>query len=123
MVQVPASFNPAQPCIVTATSSGSRGIYGAIGTAGEWGLKHGCAVAYTDKGSGNGMPLENTEVWARDHTYASGDLAAALKPEGLNVRNILLADVRKGAPARCLPASTKTFSRTSCAWRKRSAAA
>ena len=36
----------------------------------------------------NGMPLE---------TYASGDLAAALKPEGVNVRNILLADVRKGA--------------------------
>ena len=45
----------------------------------------------------NGMPLENTEVWARDQTYASGDLAAALKPEGVNVRNILLADVRKGA--------------------------
>ena len=45
----------------------------------------------------NGMPLESTEVWARDHSYASGDLAAALKPEGVNVRNILLADVRKGA--------------------------
>jgi hydroxybutyrate-dimer hydrolase len=55
MVQVPDSFDSANPCIVTATSSGSRGIYGAIGTAGEWGLKHGCAVAYTDKGSGNGM--------------------------------------------------------------------
>ncbi len=55
MVQVPASFDTAKPCIVTATSSGSRGIYGAIGTSGEWGLKHGCAVAYTDKGSGNGM--------------------------------------------------------------------
>lgn len=55
MVQVPDSFDTANPCIVTATSSGSRGIYGAIGTAGEWGLKHGCAVAYTDKGSGNGM--------------------------------------------------------------------
>ncbi|MBL0284999.1 MAG: D-(-)-3-hydroxybutyrate oligomer hydrolase [Zoogloea sp.] len=55
MVQVPDSFSTAAPCIVTATSSGSRGIYGAIGTAGEWGLKHGCAVAYTDKGSGNGM--------------------------------------------------------------------
>lgn len=54
MVQVPVSFDPARPCIVTAASSGSRGIYGAIGTAGEWGLKHGCAVAYTDKGSGNG---------------------------------------------------------------------
>ncbi|HMV18091.1 MAG TPA: 3-hydroxybutyrate oligomer hydrolase family protein [Rhodocyclaceae bacterium] len=55
MVQVPASFDKTKPCIVTATSSGSRGIYGAIGTAGDWGLKHGCAVAYTDKGSGNGM--------------------------------------------------------------------
>ena len=54
MVQVPATFSITAPCIVTATSSGSRGIYGAIATAGEWGLKHGCAVAYTDKGTGNG---------------------------------------------------------------------
>ena len=51
MVQVPAHFNPKRPCIVTATSSGSRGVYGAI-SAGEWGLKRGCAVAYTDKGTG-----------------------------------------------------------------------
>lgn len=55
MVQLPANFDPARACIVTATSSGSRGIYGAIGTAGEWGLKRGCAVAYTDKGTGNGF--------------------------------------------------------------------
>ena len=55
MVQVPDSFDPKQPCIVTATSSGSRGVYGAIGTAGEWGLKRGCAVAYTDKGTGTGV--------------------------------------------------------------------
>ncbi len=54
MVQIPAGFDPANPCIVTATSSGSRGVYGAIGTAGEWGLKNRCAVAYTDKGTGNG---------------------------------------------------------------------
>ncbi|HEX7557689.1 MAG TPA: 3-hydroxybutyrate oligomer hydrolase family protein, partial [Usitatibacter sp.] len=54
MVQIPASFDIENPCIITATSSGSRGVYGAIGTAGEWGLKHGCAVAYADKGSGNG---------------------------------------------------------------------
>ncbi|QIE24880.1 D-(-)-3-hydroxybutyrate oligomer hydrolase [Caballeronia sp. SBC2] len=54
LVQIPASFNPNQPCIVTATSSGSRGVYGAISAAGEWGLKRGCAVAYTDKGTGNG---------------------------------------------------------------------
>ena len=55
MVQVPDTFDPAKACIVTATSSGSRGVYGAIGTSGEWGLKHGCAVAYADKGSGNGL--------------------------------------------------------------------
>lgn len=54
MVQIPNGFDAARPCIVTAPSSGSRGIYGAIGTAGEWGLKKGCAVAYTDKDTGVG---------------------------------------------------------------------
>ena len=63
MVQIPDSFNLAAPCIVTATSSGSRGVYGAIATAGEWGLKNGCAVAYADKGSGNGAhDLQNDRV-------------------------------------------------------------
>ena len=63
MVQVPSTFNPSKGCIVTAPSSGSRGIYGAIATAGEWGLKHGCAVAYTDKGSGIGAhDLQNDKV-------------------------------------------------------------
>ncbi|CAN7647667.1 3-hydroxybutyrate oligomer hydrolase family protein [Pseudoduganella sp. LjRoot289] len=55
LVQVPASFDPVNPCIVTGTSSGSRGIYGAVGSAGEWGLKNNCAVAYADKGTGNGL--------------------------------------------------------------------
>ena len=54
MVQVPDGFDPARPCIVTGPSSGSRGVYGAIGTSGEWGLKKGCTVAYTDKGTGTG---------------------------------------------------------------------
>lgn len=54
MVQIPDAFDPARGCIVTGPSSGSRGIYGAIATSGEWGLKHGCAVAYTDKGTGTG---------------------------------------------------------------------
>ena len=47
MVQVPASFNPAKACIVTGTSSGSRGVYGAIGSSGEWGLKRGCVCGPT----------------------------------------------------------------------------
>jgi hydroxybutyrate-dimer hydrolase len=54
MVQIPDTFDPSNACIITAPSSGSRGVYGAIATAGEWGLKHGCAVAYTDKGTGTG---------------------------------------------------------------------
>ena len=63
MVQVPSTFNPASPCIVTGTSSGSRGVYGAIGSSGEWGLKNGCAVAYTDKGTGLGIhDLQNNSV-------------------------------------------------------------
>ena len=55
MVQVPASFDVNNPCIITGASSGSRGVYGAIGTSGEWGLKNKCAVAYSDKGSGTGL--------------------------------------------------------------------
>jgi len=63
MVQVPDAYDPAHGCIVTAPSSGSRGVYGAIATAGEWGLKHGCAVAYTDKGTGTGADdLQNNRV-------------------------------------------------------------
>jgi hydroxybutyrate-dimer hydrolase len=55
MVQVPDSFDPTKPCIVAAPSSGSRGIYGAIGVVGAWALAENCAVAYTDKGSGTGF--------------------------------------------------------------------
>ena len=77
MVQVPATFDPRRPCIVAAPSSGSRGVYGAIGTAGEWGLKHGCAVAYTDKGTGNGAhDLQNDTVNLIRGTRASAAEAA-----------------------------------------------
>ncbi len=55
VVQIPGNWNRSRPCIVTGTSSGSRGVYGAIGSSGEWGLKRGCAVAYADKGTGNGV--------------------------------------------------------------------
>lgn len=78
LVQVPSSFNPASPCVVTAASSGSRGVYGAIGSAGEWGLKNGCAVAYTDKGTGNGIhDLQNNTVSAQ--SGARTDASAAGK--------------------------------------------
>ncbi|WP_228152832.1 D-(-)-3-hydroxybutyrate oligomer hydrolase [Marinobacter guineae] len=74
MAQVPESFDPEQPCMVTAPSSGSRGIYGAIGTAGEWGLKKGCAVVYTDKGTGTGSHNLATNTAQRiDGTLTSSE--------------------------------------------------
>jgi hydroxybutyrate-dimer hydrolase len=54
LVQVPDHFDQAHRCLVVTASSGSRGIYGAIALAGAWGLPRGCAVAYTDKGTGSG---------------------------------------------------------------------
>lgn len=55
MVQIPDNMNLKTPCIIVAASSGSRGIYGAVGTVGLWALTKGCAVAYTDKGTGSGF--------------------------------------------------------------------
>lgn len=54
LTQVPDQFDADARCIVVTASSGSRGIYGAIALAGAWGLPKGCAVAYTDKGTGTG---------------------------------------------------------------------
>jgi len=78
MVQIPASFDVNNPCVVTGTSSGSRGVYGAIATAGEWGLKHRCAVAYTDKGSGMGVhDLAGNTVNLMDGTRTDAATAGA----------------------------------------------
>jgi hydroxybutyrate-dimer hydrolase len=94
MVQVPANFNPRHACIITATSSGSRGVYGGIST-GEWGLKRGCAVAYTDKGTGSGPHDLATDTvplidGLRTTSAAAGDAAqfrAPLTPEQLAAVN------------------------------------
>src|SRR4029434_2010799 len=81
MVQVPDSFDPAHACIVSGTSSSSRGIYGAIAASGEWGLKHACAVAYTDKGSGNGLhDLMTDAVGLIDGTRTTAAAAGAAAP-------------------------------------------
>ena len=76
MVQVPASFDPDRACIVTGTSSGSRGIYGAIGSSGEWGLKKGCAVAYADKGSGTGLYVFDDDSVNLQNGVRAGRVAA-----------------------------------------------
>ncbi len=115
MVQVPDSFDRAHVCIVTAPSSGSRGIYGAIGTAGEWGLKRGCAVAYTDKGTGTGAhDLQRDRV-----NLVTGELVEA---EDAGRRVHFDADLSR----RCLAASTprrRTAGRSSTPIRARTPSA
>ena len=95
MVQIPSSFSQAHPCVVSAVSSGSRGVYGAIGTAGDWGLKHGCAVAYADKGSGMGYHdlgddtvnlIDGTRA-ARKTAGTAANFAAALSDSDLAAFN------------------------------------
>lgn len=74
VVQVPDSFDPKKACVIAAPSSGSRGVWGAIGTAGDWGLRHGCAVAYTDKGTGTGFEYQDN---GQKYT-AQGQLTTAI---------------------------------------------
>lgn len=80
IVQIPDSFRSSAPCVVLGPSSGSRGVYGAMASAGEWGLKKGCAVALTDAGKGVGLhDLGDDTVNRIDGTRATrsaaGDLA------------------------------------------------
>ncbi|MEF7615381.1 3-hydroxybutyrate oligomer hydrolase family protein [Aquincola sp. MAHUQ-54] len=78
-VQIPRSFDTSAPCLVLGPSSGSRGVYGAIGVAAEWALKRGCAVALTDAGKGMGLydPADDT-VHQIDGTRATRSAAGAL---------------------------------------------
>lgn len=54
-LQIPAHFDRRRPLLLAVAASGSRGVYGALPTVGEWGLRRGAAVVHTDKGAGNGI--------------------------------------------------------------------
>ncbi len=76
LLQVPQAFDAMNPCLVAAPVSGSRGVYGAVGTTGEWALKRGCAVVYTDRGAGNGgHDLSLNTVTLIDGTTAEASAA------------------------------------------------
>lgn len=78
-VQVPDGFDRKRRCVVIAPSSGSRGVYGAIAVAGAWALPKGCAVAYTDKGTGT----DYFDLAARSGARADGTLGVAGRDEDL----------------------------------------
>jgi len=101
LVQVPASFDKARPCIVTAAASGSRGVYGAIGSAGEWGLKRGCAVAYADKGTGSGVyDLATNTVNRQDGTRTDATTAGVQSNFTANLAAADLATFNTANPNR-----------------------
>ncbi len=54
-LQIPANFDPRQPCLVAAAASGSRAVYGALPIAGAWALSQGYALVSSDKGAGTAV--------------------------------------------------------------------
>jgi hydroxybutyrate-dimer hydrolase len=78
MLQLPRAFDPRDPCVVAVASSGSRGIYGALPTAAEWGLRRGCAVVTTDKGTGNGFFDHSRRAGIRVDGVTTTDLSDPL---------------------------------------------
>jgi uncharacterized protein YgbK (DUF1537 family) len=52
-----------------------------------------------------GVPLEQTPLWARDHSYASAHLPTVLAEAGLRTRLLPLAALRDGDPAPLLAAA------------------
>ena len=85
LVQVPDDFDRTRRCLVVTASSGSRGIYGAIALAGGWGLPRGCAVAYTDKGTGAGYfdTAEGTGVRLDGTRAKAGEAPLEFEPVGV----------------------------------------
>ncbi|MFC5525699.1 3-hydroxybutyrate oligomer hydrolase family protein [Rhodanobacter ginsengisoli] len=82
LLQLPDHFDRRKRCLVVTASSGSRGIYGAIALAGAWGLPHGCAVAYTDKGTGAGYYdyADNSGVALDGRRAKRGEAALEFQP-------------------------------------------
>ena len=81
VVQIPDAFDVGNACLVAAPSSGSRGVYGAVAPVGEWALKRGFAVAYTDKGTGIGAhDLDRNTVQLINGECASADALSQAAP-------------------------------------------
>jgi hydroxybutyrate-dimer hydrolase len=95
LLQAPDAFDARARCLVVAASSGSRGVYGAIALAGAWALPRGCAVAYTDKGTGpgyfdldgdTGVALDGTRV-ARGAAPLEFEPARAADARGVAIKH------------------------------------
>jgi hydroxybutyrate-dimer hydrolase len=57
LLQIPADLATERRCLVAIPVNGSSSLYRDVVDFGFWGLRHRCAVVYTDKGHGNGFHL------------------------------------------------------------------
>ncbi|RDS81083.1 hydrogenase [Dyella monticola] len=98
LVQVPDQFDQAHRCLVVTASSGSRGIYGAIALAGAWGLPRGCAVAYTDKGTGSGYfdYADNSGVTLDGERAKRGTAMLEFEPDAASGKGIAIKHAHSG---------------------------
>ena len=96
LAQIPDHFDRARRCLVVAPSSGSRGVYGAIGFAGGWALPRGAAVVYTDKGAGSdafdcdhdeGVRLDGTRARRGEAQLAFAPERRAFRPHSIAVQH------------------------------------
>ena len=89
LTQVPDAFDAKARCLIVTASPGSRGAYGGIAFAGAWGLTHGCAVAYTDKGAGPGYfdTASDTGVTLDGTRAARGSTPLEFTADGYNAES------------------------------------
>lgn len=81
LAQIPDDFDTQKPCLIVTASSGSRGIYGAIGSVGDYALRRRCAVVYTDKGAGTDwFDAHSQRGTALDGTLAAPGTSALFQP-------------------------------------------
>lgn len=85
LLQIPDRFNPADPCVIVAPGSGSRGIYGGLPVAGPWALPRGCALASTDKGAGTDLFDHASDTGVTlDGTRAGREGELGFEPEAID---------------------------------------
>ncbi len=93
LLQIPASFDAAQPCIVAVPATGSARLYADLLRVGGWGLRRNCAVVYTDKGQGNGVH----DLASNTVNLATGERADAKAAAGASHFSAPMSDAAREA--------------------------
>ena len=57
LLQIPVNLSSERRCLIALPVNGSSSLFRDVVDFGYWGLRHGCAVVYTDKGHGNGFDI------------------------------------------------------------------